>query len=1745
MFIVLLTFIFVQCQAKFLRTSHQTTFLKAGRHHTPNLFHAVVEVPAKHIRPTAKPIGSDSDDYDTWNELGLISANSYPIATYEGISTEIKYCNNGDGTTDKTCAEAEPPTCTICTQPDKTILNCSQPERGMRKCEIFSIPGAGRPNHGRFDITVQLDRDQDNCPPDSWTGSKCLEILSEDSYLCKPGQIPRSNGCEDAPAGKYATLGVRTATDCPAGRYINVKGSDNQDDCIKCVAGKYQDNDGQVGCIECDVGKYQDNEGQDSCKTCPTGYSSWEGSDDQDDCISIESKVYGNVYQCQDYKDCDVDEDACETVCGDINGFDSDSDGIDPECDGQHVQDVGKQVYLYTEECKEEWQDTDDWPAATPITHDECPYRSYLWSIGNSRAEIECKCNDGLALNSNNPVQVADINSGTGSSPGRPIVFKDKLYFGAKNDIGYGLWKSDGTEAGTVMVTDDIHPKMNTIARGVVFKDELYFQAGDDGGGDELWKSDGEPCGSIGTDGTWSLNEKACGTVMVKDIRSGPDSSSPNFLTVFKDELYFQANDGNGEDLWKSDGTADGTVKIKDINTYPHSLTVFKDELYFSATDGINGQELWKYDPENGAEMVTDINPGPAGSNPYYLRGVGDTLYFAADDGTHGHELWKSDGEPCGSMDSLGIWSSNTWEVCGTVMVADINPGPAGSSPTHLNVFDGALYFGARGATSGSEFWKSDGEPCGSIGTDGTWSSNGKVCGTVMVKDINPGGNSSPKYFTVYKDKLYFQASLDDASTVVELWKYDPLTDSTVMVTERGPSEVEPKWLTVFDGALYFSADELWVYHDKGVCTETNCGQIVSKADTDGAYSYMNPTKANEHRQIISDVCAFKTKVEEGTKEDTLAFWNNCLSKYATEDQDSYIKSAIEMTGQFSVAEFPTGTGLLWNDDNTKEDIAKKAANEAAEKGARDLIIISRIIQELKEALAATNINVAKNHWDSVWALYHGPDDILGQKCSPHSTAGKRGDKFNTEVGEAAQTNINIEDAIKAGATALRDASSMSADLITTLSVHKDNILKNIIVIYSQATIGYATKMSGYIDVGDTRLQKARAEGGTFWKTIRGHINEKLVTDIDIDNLYSFNTKLLPGQTYGKDVRFALRPVWAQYGITGGYDDNGKIGDIGCMSEEGVPLQGFQWPQCMCGDGDINGDEECDDGNDDNTDACKSDCTLKCGDGNKDADEECDDGNRDNTDACTNGCTEAICGDGIVRKDLLDDDADFEQCEDGNRDNTDACTKGCRLATCGDGFVRTDLGPDHDDYEECDDGGYNVDARACTTNCMRARCGDGIVREDLERGVTGYEECDDGNDVDTDACTNGCMDAICGDGIVREDLEPGVAGYEYCDDGNDVNTDACIDCSAARCGDGIVREDLDPGVTGYEECDDENDDNTDICAQCKYATCGDGFVQTGPSMRDEQCDDENDDNTDACALCLYAKCGDGFVRTDLDPGVTGYEECDAGENNDDNGACTTGCMDARCGDGIVREDLDPGVTGYEECDEGENNDDNGACKSDCTLRCGDGVIQAGEEECDDGNQDNTDACTTGCMDARCGDGIVRTDLELGDAGYEECDDGNQDNTDACTTSCKDAICGDGFVRGNDIEFCDTGGVNTGACARCKPAACGDGIVRTDLEPGDAGYEECDNGRENNFDNSACKSDCTLRCGDGDVDAGEQCDDGNDVDTDACTNGCTEAICGDGIVRKDLDPGVTGYENCDSDAPGCENCIYDETVPSPP
>ena len=426
-------------------------------------------------------------------------------------------------------------------------------------------------------------------------------------------------------------------------------------------------------------------------------------------------------------------------------------------------------------------------------------------------------------------VLVRDLVPGENSSfPRNFVEFEDKLYFAGDNGrSGEELWVSDGTKGGTKLLVD-IYPGVNTYSSEnggddsdspyiipnvsypqdfAKFNDRLYFSADDGENGRELWVSDGT----------------AKGTQLLADINDGENdlgiaySSYPQDFAEFNDKLYFSADDGeNGDEVWVSDGTTEGTKLLLDINpgsddsvynnsysanrSSPGNFIEFDNKLYFTADDGENGDELWVSDgTTEGTKLLLDINSEVV--SQYYDFAFGsyadnfiefnDKLYFSADDGKNGDELWVSDG---------------TTE--GTKLLLDIYPGDSeyasfNSSPDNFIEFNNKLYFSANDGENGRELWVSD----------------GTTEGTQMLLDIYQGSdygyvNSSfPSGFVEFEGKLYFSA--DDSDSGRELWVSDGTSEGTSLAANinleiddfGNDFSSNPRDLTVVGDELFFSAD--------------------------------------------------------------------------------------------------------------------------------------------------------------------------------------------------------------------------------------------------------------------------------------------------------------------------------------------------------------------------------------------------------------------------------------------------------------------------------------------------------------------------------------------------------------------------------------------------------------------------------------------------------------------------------------------------------------------------------------------------------------------------------------------------------------------------------------------------------------------------------------------------------------------------------------------------------------------------
>jgi cysteine-rich repeat protein len=224
--------------------------------------------------------------------------------------------------------------------------------------------------------------------------------------------------------------------------------------------------------------------------------------------------------------------------------------------------------------------------------------------------------------------------------------------------------------------------------------------------------------------------------------------------------------------------------------------------------------------------------------------------------------------------------------------------------------------------------------------------------------------------------------------------------------------------------------------------------------------------------------------------------------------------------------------------------------------------------------------------------------------------------------------------------------------------------------------------------------------------------------------------------------------------------------------------------------------------------------------------------------------------------------------------------------------------------------------------------------------------------------------------------------------------------------------------------------------------------------------------------------------------------------------------------------------------------------------CGNGVKDNGEE-CDLGSTKNGFSnCTKDCALLYCGDGLISPAIK------EECEPESEEvyaldpatgemivETRYMAPSCG-AIC--------TVPTCDQNGVCTGGCKRMFLPACtnssASAAAATQVSSGSSskssvalgangtlcGNGTIDNGEQcddaNATDNDACTNACRIAvCGDAVVAIWEQCDDGNRVEGDSCSNSCKSPACGDGVVQ-------TGEECDDGNQQGNDACTNACKVP---
>jgi ELWxxDGT repeat protein len=328
----------------------------------------------------------------------------------------------------------------------------------------------------------------------------------------------------------------------------------------------------------------------------------------------------------------------------------------------------------------------------------------------------------------------------------------------------------------------------------VIIGDNMFFTAKSTAAGDELYVSDGT----------------AEGTKLVKDINPGNADASPRYLVALDGKLYFQADDGtNGVELWVSDGTEAGTKMVADVypgaeSSAPDMLTVLDGKILFRATtvaSAADGKKwLHIYDPDTDTEsLVSEIQAraeGDAIIPRIQVDNKHKVAYFIGEPVGENQEVYKTDGTPEG-----------------TGKIKDITPEALGSSNIQwIYVHDDSVVVWRQ--KTPRKYAGADSVNYVQHLSEQIWISGGTAATTRLLshfdKNVDTDGNGVNTQFAFpvsWKGKLYFRA--DNGVNGVEFCVSDLTTEGTHQVQDLNPG-ADASWpedYGVYKGYLCFDAN--------------------------------------------------------------------------------------------------------------------------------------------------------------------------------------------------------------------------------------------------------------------------------------------------------------------------------------------------------------------------------------------------------------------------------------------------------------------------------------------------------------------------------------------------------------------------------------------------------------------------------------------------------------------------------------------------------------------------------------------------------------------------------------------------------------------------------------------------------------------------------------------------------------------------------------------------------------------------
>tara|TARA_A200000113_G_scaffold152146_1_gene137079 strand:+ start:206 stop:1450 length:1245 start_codon:yes stop_codon:yes gene_type:complete len=274
----------------------------------------------------------------------------------------------------------------------------------------------------------------------------------------------------------------------------------------------------------------------------------------------------------------------------------------------------------------------------------------------------------------------------------------------------------------------------------------------------------------------------------------------------------------------------------------------------------------------------------------------------------------------------------------------------------------------------------------------------------------------------------------------------------------------------------------------------TGGDEAVDLDDSDGGYDYAS--NVDNHRMLMGDVCDIKDLSGAYDWDGVMDIYEN--GEHAEKSDGSYrtLMGFADAAGKNHAYDDYYGADGSWNDfvsaaiggTGPFAGESDTVRDQATEKGIQNGVMTAYAIHELNAAIIKAEAgnwgpDDAQHAWDEGWAFYHGPDDANADYdgCGPFATAAKRGGNFGT--GDA--TNIATLAAMNDGLTALKNE-----DMQGVIDA-RDEVLKNVVIVYSQASVRYASKMTDDLAAGDTAdYDKHQAEGHAFYRVIEAYVAE-------------------------------------------------------------------------------------------------------------------------------------------------------------------------------------------------------------------------------------------------------------------------------------------------------------------------------------------------------------------------------------------------------------------------------------------------------------------------------------------------------------------------------------------------------------------------------------------------------------------------------------------------------------------------------